>query len=123
MTIPPASVETLPRAELAALQLQRLRTLVERAARVPLHRDRLARAGVRAADLRGLDDVRRLPFTTKTDFRDAYPYGLLAAPMEEIVRIHASSRDDRQADRGRLHAAGPRGVERRSWAGRSARAE
>jgi phenylacetate-CoA ligase len=84
-------VETLPRAELERLQLERLRDLVARAARVPLHRDRLAAAGVEAEDIRTLDDLRRLPFTTKADFRDTYPFGLLAVPMEQVVRIHASS--------------------------------
>ena len=58
---------------------------------MPLHRDRLATAGVRADAVRTLADLRRLPFTTKADFRDTYPFGLLAAPMDEIVRIHASS--------------------------------
>src|SRR5262245_17290285 len=87
----PAPTATLPRAELVALQVERLRALVARAARVPLHRDRLAAAGVRPDAIRALDDLRRLPFTTKADFRDTYPFGLLAAPMDEIVRIHASS--------------------------------
>ncbi len=86
-----APVETLPRHDLARLQVERLRTLVTRAARVPLHRDRLAAARVGPDDVRTLDDLRRLPFTTKADFRDTYPFGLLAAPMDEIVRIHASS--------------------------------
>jgi phenylacetate-CoA ligase len=85
----PLPIEALPRAELAALQVDRLRALVARAARVPMHRDRLA--GVRPDSLRTLDDLRRLPFTTKADFRDTYPFGLLAAPIDEIVRIHASS--------------------------------
>ena len=86
-----SSVETLPRAELSALQLERLRALLARAARVPLHRDRLAAAGVGPEAVRALADLRDLPFTTKADFRDTYPFGLLAAPMDEIVRIHASS--------------------------------
>ena len=84
-------VETLPRADLERLQLERLRALVARAARVPLHRERLAAAGVKADDVRSLDDLRRLPFTTKADFRDTYPFGLLAVPMDQVVRIHASS--------------------------------
>ena len=87
----PLPIETLPRAELAALQVERLRALLGRAARVPLHRDRLAAAGARPDAVRTLDDLRRLPFATKADFRDTYPFGLLAAPMDEIVRIHASS--------------------------------
>ncbi len=88
----PAPIERLSRADLEALQLRRLRELVAYAGeRVPLYRERLRAAGVRAEDLRTLADVRRLPFTTKTDFRDTYPYGLLAVPMSEVVRIHASS--------------------------------
>jgi phenylacetate-CoA ligase len=84
-------VETLPRADLERLQLERLRALVAHAARVPLHRDRLAAAGVTADGIRTLGDLRRLPFTTKADFRDTYPFGLLAVPMDQVVRIHASS--------------------------------
>jgi phenylacetate-CoA ligase len=84
-------VEGLPRDELTALQLERLRALVARAARVPLHRERLAAAGVRPDTIRTLGDLGRLPFTTKADFRDGYPFGLLAVPMDEVVRIHASS--------------------------------
>jgi phenylacetate-CoA ligase len=84
-------VEMLPRAELERLQLERLRDLVARTGRVPLHRDRLEAAGVKAEDIRTLDDLRRLPFTTKADFRDTYPFGLLAVPMDQVVRIHASS--------------------------------
>jgi phenylacetate-CoA ligase len=58
---------------------------------VPLYRDRLRAAGVRAADLRSLADLPSLPFMTKADFRDTYPYGLLAVPLDDVVRIHASS--------------------------------
>src|SRR5215831_8329007 len=84
-------VETLSRGDLERLQLERLRALVARASRVPLHRDRLAAAGVRPDGIRILDDLRRLPFTTKADFRDTYPFGLLAVQMHEVVRLHASS--------------------------------
>jgi len=86
------AVERLSRAELAALQLARLKKLVARAvARVPLYRERLRAAGVGAQDIRSLEDLTRLPFTTKSDFRDTYPFGMLAVPMDEVVRIHASS--------------------------------
>jgi phenylacetate-CoA ligase len=84
-------VETLPRGDLGRLQLERLRALVAHAGRVPLHRDRLSAASVTPDRMRTLDDLRRLPFTTKADFRDTYPFGLLAVPMDEVVRIHASS--------------------------------
>jgi phenylacetate-CoA ligase len=85
-------VERAPRAELEALQLARLRTQVARVCeRVPFYRERLRQAGVGPADLRSLADLRRLPFTVKDDFRVTYPFGLLAVPIEDVVRIHASS--------------------------------
>jgi len=84
--------ETLPRPALEALQLKRLKGMLERVcAVVPFYRDTFARAGITPDSVRSLDDLRRLPFTCKQDMRDSYPYGLFAAPMEEIVRIHASS--------------------------------
>jgi len=84
--------ETLPRPALEALQLKRLKDVVERVyASVPFYRQSLDKAGIRPADVTSLQDLQRLPFTTKQDMRDSYPYGLFAVPMEEIVRIHASS--------------------------------
>jgi len=84
--------ETLPRPALEALQLKRLKDVLERVyASVPFYRQSLDKAGIRPADVTSLQDLQRLPFTTKQDMRDSYPYGLFAAPMEEIVRIHASS--------------------------------
>jgi phenylacetate-CoA ligase len=87
-----AAVERVSRAELTRLQLGRLQECVARAAaRVPLYRERLRQAGASANDIRSLDDLKRLPFTAKSDFRDTYPFGMLAVPMGEVVRIHASS--------------------------------
>ena len=84
--------ETLPRPALEALQLKRLRDVLERVyASVPFYRQSFDKAGIRPDDVKELSDLQRLPFTTKQDMRDSYPYGLFAAPMEEIVRIHASS--------------------------------
>ncbi|MDA8414617.1 MAG: phenylacetate--CoA ligase [Desulfobacteraceae bacterium] len=84
--------ETLPRPALEALQLKRLRSMLERVyANVPFYRDSLNTAGITPDKIKSLDDLQRLPFTTKQNMRDSYPYGLFAAPMEEIVRIHASS--------------------------------
>jgi len=84
--------ETLPRPALEALQLKRLRSVVERVWRtVPFYQESFRKVGVTPESIRHLEDIRRLPFTTKQDMRDSYPYGLFAAPMEEIVRIHASS--------------------------------
>jgi phenylacetate-CoA ligase len=84
--------ETLPRSALEALQLKRLQNTVTRVFdRVPFYRETLTKAGVRPEQIKSLADLRRLPFTVKQDMRDAYPYNLFAAPMDEIVRIHASS--------------------------------
>lgn len=83
-------IETLDRERLSALQLERLGSLVERLAReVPHYREVLK--GVSASDLVSLDDLERLPFTTKQTLRDHYPFGLLAVPLERVVRVHASS--------------------------------
>ena len=87
-----AQVERMPRVEREGLQLARLRSLVARLSeRVPLYRERLRAAGVQAADVRSLADLARLPFTVKDDFRQTYPYGLLAVPLEDVIRVHASS--------------------------------
>ena len=84
--------ETMPRPALEALQLKRLQATVERVhANVPFYRASLGKAGIKAGDIKSLEDLQRLPFTTKQDMRESYPYALFAAPMEEIVRIHASS--------------------------------
>ena len=84
--------ETMPRPALEALQLKRLQSTVARVyEKVPFYREALGKAGVRPEQVKSLDDLRRLPFTVKQDMRDAYPYNLFAAPMDEIVRIHASS--------------------------------
>ena len=85
------AVETLGREAIEALQLKRLRDTLGRVAAVPLYAERLAAAGLSAESLNSLDDFRRLPFTTKDDLRAAYPAGLLARPMEEMVRVHTSS--------------------------------
>ena len=85
--------ETLPREQLATLQLEKLRQTVGRLLdSVPPMRDRLRQAGVRSPrDLASLDDLRRLPFTRKADLREHYPFGLFAVPRQQVVRIHASS--------------------------------
>ncbi|MFN2350355.1 MAG: phenylacetate--CoA ligase family protein, partial [Kiritimatiellia bacterium] len=83
--------ELMPRPELRALQLQRLRDCVERVSRVPFYREALNRNGTTSEALRGLDDLRRLPLTTKEDLRRNYPFGLFAVPREQLVRLHGSS--------------------------------
>ncbi len=86
-----AEIETMSREQLAALQLTRLRRMLGRARRVPLHAERLARAGFESRALRSLEDLRALPFTVKDDLRASYPFGMLTAPLESMARLHASS--------------------------------
>jgi phenylacetate-CoA ligase len=84
--------ETLPREALQALQLKRLRDMVDRVfATVPYYRSKLADAGYAPGSLKSLSDMASLPFTTKEDLRVTYPFGLFAEPLERVVRIHASS--------------------------------
>ncbi|MDP2936702.1 MAG: phenylacetate--CoA ligase [Dehalococcoidia bacterium] len=84
--------ETMPREKLESVQLLRLQETVKRAYQnVAFYRDALDRRGIKPDDIRSLSDVSQLPFTTKQDFRDTYPFGLVAVPMNRVVRIHASS--------------------------------
>jgi phenylacetate-CoA ligase len=90
--------ETMPREALEAIQLRRLQTTVERVyANVPFYRERFTEAGVSPSDIRTIQDLRKLPFTTKQDLRDSYPYGMFATPMDHVVRIHSSSGTTGQA--------------------------
>jgi phenylacetate-CoA ligase len=83
--------ETLERGALLALQSRRLAETCARVAEVPFYREAFARADVDPRRVRGLDDLARLPFTTKDDLRRHYPLGLLAVPRERIARVHGSS--------------------------------
>jgi phenylacetate-CoA ligase len=84
--------ETMPREALAALQLKRLQNVVKRVyEKVPFYKERFDSAGIKPGDVTSLDDLKRLPFTYKQDLRDNYPFGLFTVPMEDVVRIHASS--------------------------------
>ena len=84
--------ETLPREALEALQLKRLKHLVERVySAVPYFRRKMEEAGVKPSDIQSLKDLAKLPFTTKEDLRINYPFGLFAVPFEKVVRVHASS--------------------------------
>ncbi|HEV2624551.1 MAG TPA: hypothetical protein VGV62_05470, partial [Xanthobacteraceae bacterium] len=84
-------IETATLDELRALQLKRLKQTIARAALVPQYRKKFAAAGITPEDLKRLDDLKALPFTTKEDFRQNYPFGMFAVPMSDVVRIHASS--------------------------------
>jgi phenylacetate-CoA ligase len=84
--------ETMPRPALEALQLKRLQKLIARVyATVPYYAGKMDEAGVNPEDIKTLADIQKLPFTTKEDLRKNYPFGLFTVPMEEVVRIHASS--------------------------------
>ena len=84
--------ETLPREALEAIQLRRLKNTLERVYHtVPFYKKHFDKHGVKPDDIRSLQDLHKLPFTTKQDLRDNYPFGLFAVPMDSVVRIHASS--------------------------------
>lgn len=85
-------IEAMPVEELRRLQLERLRDTVKQCEEmVPFYRKRFRDAGVSWKDIETLDDIQKLPFTSKDDLRDNYPFGLFAVPIRDIVRIHASS--------------------------------
>ncbi|MBQ8840536.1 MAG: phenylacetate--CoA ligase [Clostridia bacterium] len=87
-----AKEETLSRAEMEALQLERLQETVKRVyEKVPPYRAKMDAIGLKPEDIKSLKDLSRLPFVTKQDLRDNYPFGLFAVPKEELLRIHASS--------------------------------
>src|SRR5262249_50319689 len=85
-------IEQASKDELTSLQLTRLNETLRRAnARVPHYTTKFDAAGVHPSDLRELADLQKFPFTTKDDLRQNYPFGMFAVPMQEIVRVHASS--------------------------------
>lgn len=85
-------IETAPRSEMEALQSYRLsRTVRHVYENVPFYKKLFDEHGVKPEDIKGVQDLHKLPFTVKNDLRDNYPYGLFATPMENVVRIHASS--------------------------------
>jgi len=84
--------ETMPREELRKLQSDRLCAMVRRVyEKIPMYRRRFDEMGLRPEDIHSIEDITKLPFTNKQDLRDNYPFGLFAVPMEDVVRIHASS--------------------------------
>ena len=84
-------VELLPREELEALQLARLKKTIRAAGKAPFYRQALSDHGIKPDHIQSLDDLRRLPFTTKQDLRSAFPDGFLAVDRSQVVRMHASS--------------------------------
>ena len=85
-------IETMPRQKIEELQLERLKWLVDYCmTNIPFYNKRLTEAGVTAEKIKSLKDIEYIPYTTKADIRDTYPFGLFGQPMKKIVRIHASS--------------------------------
>ncbi len=85
-------IEQMERAEMRKLQLERLKKIVKYAyEKVPFYKNKFDEIGLKPEDIQTLEDIKKIPYTTKTDLRDNYPYGLLAVPMDDIVRVHASS--------------------------------
>ncbi|MGC8706721.1 MAG: phenylacetate--CoA ligase family protein, partial [Desulfurella sp.] len=85
-------IETLPREALEALQFKRLQQTLERVyALVPFYKEAFKKANILPEDIKSLKDLHKLPFTTKDDLRESYPYGMFSMPINKIVRIHASS--------------------------------
>jgi phenylacetate-CoA ligase len=85
-------LELMERKELEELQLQRLKSVVEKVYKnVPFYEKKFKQAGITPEDIKSLKDLAKLPTTKKQDLRDNYPFGLFAVPLEEVVRVHASS--------------------------------
>ncbi|MFI3303763.1 MAG: phenylacetate--CoA ligase [Rikenellaceae bacterium] len=84
-------IETMSREELNVLQLGRLKSTINQAAKSPFYSKLFADMGITSDSVTSLDDLRKLPFTTKDDLRGAYPFGLNAVPQSEVVRLHSSS--------------------------------
>lgn len=84
-------IETMPRAELEKLQLERLKKTIEQAVNSPFYKKLYSELGITSDTVKSLDDIRKLPFTTKQDMRDNYPFGFLACDQKEVTRLHSSS--------------------------------
>ncbi|MFH2093125.1 MAG: phenylacetate--CoA ligase [Pseudomonadota bacterium] len=85
-------IETLPRVGLESIQLKRLQRLVARVYKtVKPYRDKMEAANIKPEDIKTLKDLQKLPFTVKDDLRDNYPFGLFTVPLDDVVRVHASS--------------------------------
>ena len=84
-------VETISREELRKLQYERLKKTILRALNVPFYQKAFKEKGIAASDIRSIDDITKLPFTTKDDLRSNYPFGMAAIPLKDCVRVHSSS--------------------------------
>jgi phenylacetate-CoA ligase len=83
--------EGYSRSEIEALQLERLKATVKHCMDSPFYKERFRKAGLSPSDIRTLDDLKKIPFTTKQDLRDTYPFGLASVPLDKCVRLHSSS--------------------------------
>ena len=84
--------ESLSRDEIRLLQGDRLRKTVAHVyENIPFYKKKMDDMGIEVGDIKGIEDLNKLPFTTKQDLRDNYPYGFFAVPMKKVVRVHASS--------------------------------
>lgn len=111
-------IETLPRVGLESIQLTRLKNLVARVYKtVKPYREKMDAAGVKPEDIKSLADLAKLPFTVKEDLRDNYPFGLFAVPMDQVVRVHASS-----GTTGKPTVVGYTKKDLETWSGLMARA-
>lgn len=84
-------METMTREEIETLQLKRLKDTISHCMNSPFYKNRFKEYNLKPEDIKTLDDLRKIPFTTKQDLRDNYPYGLSAVPLEKVVRLHSSS--------------------------------
>ena len=85
------AMETMTRAEIEALQLERLQATVKHCMQSPFYKKRFEENGLKPSDIKTLDDLRKIPFTTKQDLRDTYPFGIASTPLRNCVRLHSSS--------------------------------
>jgi len=84
-------METLSRPQIEKLQLERLQDTVQCCMNSPFYKERFSHIGLKPSDIKGLDDIQKIPFTTKQDLRDTYPFGIASVPIEKCVRLHSSS--------------------------------
>ena len=84
-------METMSRTEIEVLQLERLQATVRHCMNSPFYKNRFEEIGLKPEDIKTLDDIRRIPFTTKQDLRDTYPFGMASVPLRECTRLHSSS--------------------------------
>ena len=85
------NIETMPRDELEELQLARLKESVEKASASVFYGDLFKKIGIDPNEIRSLEDIKKIPFTTKDDLREHWPYGFLSVSKDKLVRMHSSS--------------------------------